>query len=451
MLVAFVFKTPFGANAEGDLVQLDPEMAAPLVDAGILAEATDEDVNGGGSEEEEVSDEAPVVTASLNKLSSKIESTLAKATEIALAKSQKANRRPSVSVPATPVDHKAGFKNFGDFANCVVKATTGNNGAREKLLSIKATGLSEGVSADGGYLVPTEYSKQIWDKVRERTSLLEKTTTFPVTTNNLTINASSETSRATGSRWGGLRGYWVSEAASLTASKPTFTTVTLQLKKLAVLVYATSELLEDNQYALETYLNDLVPQEFAFLIDDSILNSGSGAMTGIIGHASTVVVNKESGQSATTLVWKNLLNMYARMYGPSMPNAAWYINQDLIPQLFQIKDDDNHALYIPNNGQVNNVQYPPSGFLFGKPVYTVEAAATLGTVGDIGLYDMSQYGVIQKNGVRSDVSIHLQFLTDETAFRFITRIDGRPLWTSTLTPFKGSATQSPFVTLQTRS
>ena len=46
-LVAYVFERPFGANKEGDIVQLNPSEAEALVDAGILAEATEEHVNAG--------------------------------------------------------------------------------------------------------------------------------------------------------------------------------------------------------------------------------------------------------------------------------------------------------------------------------------------------------------------------------------------------------------------
>ena len=54
---------------------------------------------------------------------------------------------------------------------------------------------------------------------------------------------------------------------------------------------------------------------------------------------------------------------------------------------------------------------------------------------------------IEKGGIESASSIHVQFLTDETTFRFVYRFDGGPMWSSTLTPFKGSNTQSPFVVL----
>ena len=70
------------------------------------------------------------------------------------------------------------------------------------------------------------------------------------------------------------------------------------------------------------------------------------------------------------------------------------------------------------------------------------------TSGDIILADLSQYIMIDKGGLQSASSIHFKFTTDETAFRFVFRVDGQPWWSTALIPFKGSSnTLSPFVVL----
>jgi HK97 family phage major capsid protein len=104
-------------------------------------------------------------------------------------------------------------------------------------------------------------------------------------------------------------------------------------------------------------------------------------------------------------------------------------------------------VYLPANG----ISGAPFATLFGRPVIPVEYAATLGTVGDVVLADLSQYGLLTKGGIKQASSLHVAFTTDEMAFRATYRVDGQPLWKSTLTPFKGSATQSPTITLATRS
>jgi HK97 family phage major capsid protein len=87
----------------------------------------------------------------------------------------------------------------------------------------------------------------------------------------------------------------------------------------------------------------------------------------------------------------------------------------------------------------------------GRPIIPIEQAPTLGTVGDISFVDWTQYMMAEKGGMQSASSIHVKFTTDETAFRFVKRVAGQPSWSSKLTPFKGSNTQSPYVTLATRA
>jgi hypothetical protein len=55
--------------------------------------------------------------------------------------------------------------------------------------------------------------------------------------------------------------------------------------------------------------------------------------------------------------------------------------------------------------------------------------------------------MINKGGIEAASSIHVQFVTDETAFRFVYRMDGQPIWDTPVTPFQGSDTVSPFVAL----
>jgi hypothetical protein len=63
---------------------------------------------------------------------------------------------------------------------------------------------------------------------------------------------------------------------------------------------------------------------------------------------------------------------------------------------------------------------------------------------------MSQYIVIDKGGVQSASSMHVRFLNDEQTFRWVVRNDGQPTWNAALTPYKGSATLSPFVVVAAR-
>ena len=92
--------------------------------------------------------------------------------------------------------------------------------------------------------------------------------------------------------------------------------------------------------------------------------------------------------------------------------------------------------------------------LLGAPIIVTEHCSVLGTVGDVILTDLSQYLTATKAGqaqVKQASSIHVAFLTDQLAFRFTMRVDGKGWWKSAQTQKDGTNTVSPFVTLAVRA
>ena len=95
--------------------------------------------------------------------------------------------------------------------------------------------------------------------------------------------------------------------------------------------------------------------------------------------------------------------------------------------------DAGQAVVLPRN--ITGTLY---GTLLGKELVPCEQCSAPGTVGDIVLANFSQYGALAEGGERSDMSTHVYFLTDETAFRFINYMGGKPLRNGPITPKRGS-------------
>jgi len=342
------------------------------------------------------------------------------------------------------------FKSFGEQMQAVYMAATPGQGVDPRLKA--ATGLSEGVPSDGGFLVQQDFSNELLQNVHDTGILYPKCRRLPISANStgIKINAVDETSRVAGSRWGGIRGYWAAEAAEKTKSKPKFKQLELSLQKLVGLCYATDELLQDTA-ALGTVLMQGFSEEFNFLVDDAIVRgTGAGQPLGLLNANCLISVGAETGQAATTIVAENIQKMWARLYNRSRRNAYWYINQDCLPQLHSMSlavGTGGVPVYMPAGG----LSGQPYGTLYGRPVIEIEHCATLGAQGDIILADLSQYLVIEKGGIQSASSIHVRFIYDETAFRFVWRVDGQPAWTAALTPFQGSNDVSPFIVLDART
>jgi len=349
---------------------------------------------------------------------------------------------------------KSEFKSFGDFLKTGY-AAKGSGEWRQQALTpyqpvMKAVqGMSEQVGADGGFMVYPEFSKSILERVYEN-DIWGQTDNYTVGGNSLTFTRNAETSRANGSRHGGVRGYWVAEGGSLTKSNPTLAQTSLRLKKCAVLVYLTDEILQDTGSSLEDYVSRCAAAEFNFMLGNVVFNgTGAGQPLGITNAGSLVSVAKESAQAADTIVSANVDKMWARRAVGSK-NYQWYHHQDCGAQIDNLAQDvGTGGLPLYRTGQMIDKAAPQS--LKGAKRTETEFNATLGDANDIILADLSQYLTISKGGITQEASIHVEFLTDQTALRFVMRVDGKPWSDTAITPFQGSATTSDFINLAARA
>lgn len=344
------------------------------------------------------------------------------------------------------------FESFGDQLQAVAKAAVPSQGVDRRLVEIRAAqGMSEGVPSDGGFVVQTDFQTEILNDVYKLGDILPLVRKIQISANmnSLTLNSIKESSRAS-TRWGGILGYWLAEAGTKQTSKPEFEQKTWKLKKVACLVYATDELLQDST-ALEGVIRMGCAEEIAFQTQDKFIEgTGAGVPLGVLNSGCLVSVTKETGQLADTIVYENIVKMWARGKASGRKNMVWLINQEVEPQLFTmglIIGTGGTPVYMPPGG----ASASPYSTLFGRPVIPVEQCSALGDQGDIILCDWSQYLAIDKGGIQGASSIHVSFIYDETCFRFVYRVDGQPLWSTALTPFKGTATLSPFVTLDARA
>ena len=319
-------------------------------------------------------------------------------------------------------------------------------------LKAAPSGLGESLPAAGGYLVTSDRNTSILTRMYETGQLLQRMIMVGIgpNANGMTFYADAESSRVNGSRHGGVRAYWMAENSAITASAPKFRLMDIKLNKAAALVYATDELLADAA-ALESYVMKILPDELRFICEDALVNgTGAGQPLGVLNSGAVVSVAKEVGQGADTVVAENVIKMWSRLWARSRPNAVWVVNQDVEPQLLQMNvgvGTGGALVYMPPGGLSGS----PYGTLFSRPVIAHESAATVGDAGDIMLLDMTQYQAIEKGGMQTASSIHVRFTQDEQVFRFIYRVGGQPTWDLPLTPFKGTNTQSPFVTLDARA
>lgn len=372
-------------------------------------------------------------------------------------------------LPAIPKDHEAeakgGFNSFGDFLYSVRGVELEESGTvKEKMkaygqqIVAKAPlGINTLQDEEGGYLVPEQWSNEIWDYVVEAQEILPRTDQRTTSSNNLNLNGFEELSLKDGYRDSGVRAYWLEEAAEYTASQPKWKKMRMELKKLGVLCYVTEEELSDAKgLNLGPTLQRKAANAINWLVNDSFLNgTGVGKPLGILNADTnaTLVIPIETNQAAGTILHRNLIKMYYRMLPGLRKSSVWMVHpnlEELLPLIaFADETSSRFPIYIPPGG----LSASPYGSLFGKPVIPSQFCQDVGTPGDIIHVAWSQYMTLQKAGagIKSATSMHVRFLFDEQVFKFSFRIDGQPSWSHPMEDYKGTTLRSPYIILGDRT
>lgn len=313
----------------------------------------------------------------------------------------------------------------------------------------KVRNYSERVPSEGGFVVPEEFRTQLLRLQMENAVVRPRATVIPMNAPRLHIPAIDETSRVS-SVFGGVVVYRTEEGAELTESQAAFNSIKLDVTKQTALAHVPNELIRD-WGAFGAFIDATIPPAMAFYEDiDFLSGTGVGAPLGALAAANTalLVINGRGGQLASTVVWENIIDMYARMLPQSVNSAVWVASPDTFAQLATM------ALSVGTGGSaiwLTDGRNTPVLTLLGRPVIMSEKApAALGTQGDLSFVDFGMYLIGDYQTMTIDSSPHVKFTSDKTSFRAIARNDGRPWLQSPLTPHNNSATLSPFIQLATR-
>lgn len=321
----------------------------------------------------------------------------------------------------------------------------------EKMIEIQNSYGSE-VPGDGGFLIPEELRSEILQLALETAVVRPRATTIPMSTLRVPIPVIDDTSHVS-SILGGVTAYWTEEAAGLTESQASFGRVVLDAKKLTAYAEVPNELLMDAP-AFEGFFSGTFPKAISWFEDIAFLTgTGVGEPMGFINSPVSVQVAAETGQTAGTIVWENLVKMYSRMLPTSLGRAVWIASIDTFPQLATMAlsvGTGGGPVWIGNmSGGQGGMDTPPVTIL-GRPLYFTEKTGPLGTTGDISFVDLSYYLIGDRMEMQVSSSEHYKFANDKTAYRVIERVDGRPWLQTALTPHNGGPTLSPVVQLASR-
>ena len=339
------------------------------------------------------------------------------------------------------------FPDLASYMQAVWHQGNPNAEVREKLQTIKD--YQEAVGAEGGFLVPEEFRGELTRMSLGPAIVRTRARVVPMSSATLRFPKIDETSRVS-SVFGGVVVYRTEEGAELAESEATFGSLKLEATKQTALAHVTNELVRD-WGAFGMFISEIFPEAMAWYEDlDFLSANGAGAPLGALAAANgaIIAVPKETNQVADTIVWENVIRMYARMLPSSIQRAVWLASPDTFVELATM------ALTVGTGGSavwLTDGTSAPVLTLLGRPVLMTEKApAALGTQGDLSFVDFGMYLIGDRQQLSVDSSPHVKFTSDKTTYRMIQRNDGRPWMESAITPHNNSATLSAFVQLASR-
>lgn len=343
-------------------------------------------------------------------------------------------------------DPKRGFKDHREFFGAVMHAGRGGR-PDERLKPLATQGSDEqGAYSDpaGGYLVPHGVAPGILSLDAEGDVLAPYVTKIPMTAPTVTFNARVDKNHST-SVSGGFTVTRRPETGDGSSSRMTFEQVTLTANEEFGLAFASERILQDSPISFVAIIQAGFASEYAaFAMEERLWGGGTGERLGLMNAPAKVEIAKETGQAAATITKTNIDKMAARCW--RYEQAVWIASRTTrvqLKSLVQVVGTGGNAVpyFVAEGGMPT---------LDGRPLFFTERAAALGTVGDLVLANLSEYLEGQYQGEQYAESIHVRFAAAERAFRFYRRTDGRPWWSSVLTPKRGD-TLAPIVTLATRA
>jgi HK97 family phage major capsid protein len=152
--------------------------------------------------------------------------------------------------PDQPFDDR--FENLGEQLRMIARAAYGNV-SRDARLNQRsaAAGASEAVPSDGGFLLAPDFSRDLVLRMYNTGELFRRCREIPIDSNQFAFPQVDESSRATGSRLGGVQAWWNAEGqnelpASLQSTghtmKASFNLSTLTTNKLTCYLTLSNEI-----------------------------------------------------------------------------------------------------------------------------------------------------------------------------------------------------------------
>jgi HK97 family phage major capsid protein len=312
-----------------------------------------------------------------------------------------------------------------------------------------ANAWTERRGSDGGFLVPWTLTEKVFAYLTEAV-IWPRASVLTMGEYRVGLPTLDNPSQANGTQGlGGIQFDLTPDGGTITTSNPKFGAQFLEAQKLAALISPVpNELAEDAAGAFSDLFSRVVGMGLAWELDDLFFTgNGVGQPQGVLNAPAALEVSRTSPSNAP--VHADVIGLLKKLHPASKKKATWLASEDVFDALV----DEYLAVGTPTTQAVA----PPMALvfdaargcwtLFGVELEITDHQPPAGTAGDLALADLSLYQIGSREMMTVDVSSQgSTFVTDSSAYRIRTRVDGRFLPQSTYTLANGKAV-SPLVVL----
>ena len=268
--------------------------------------------------------------------------------------------------------------------------------------------LSESPDADGGYLVPEEFERQIISGLDEA-NVIRSIAKVITTHHDRKIPVAVGHSAAT----------WTAENAAFTESNPTFGQKQIDAFKLTDLIRVSVELLQDSEFDLEDYIANEFSRAFGAAEEEAFcVGTGTNQPTGIFtANGGTVGV---TAASATAITVDEVISLVYALKSPYRRNAKFLMNDATVSLLRKLKDNNGAYLWQPS------VQAGQPDKLLGYDLYTSPYVPTVASGAlAIAFGDFQNYWIGDRAGRTVQRLNELYATNGQIGYVATERVDGK--------------------------
>lgn len=268
--------------------------------------------------------------------------------------------------------------------------------------------LSEGSSTDGGYLFPDDFRYEIIRDIADSSYYMRsQVTVIPMQRDVMNIPTLASRPQVT----------WTNENAVKSTTTAHFGQVTLTVKKMAAILYASDELIDDSSNIdivnfIIGLFSEAIGQE-----EDRVIWRGNSSTepTGVVTAKGNGVIATLSG--ATGLSIDLLISLMGLLPQKYHANAKFWVNRNNITELRKMKDANGRYYWI------DPITAGSLPLFNGYPVVEINYLPE----SEIYFGDMAKaywLGDRQKMTVKISQDTETAFTKDQTAIRVVSRIAG---------------------------